>query len=119
MQANEKHGLNELTLDEIQRIEGTDLSAMEKHYLRVLAYSLVSFKSMSGESKDGSIPNEEMRLKWLLSKEGYQNDEPFVSAFLNQLITAANQLEHLADYYEIPPLQLTLDHLIGFIQKGK
>ena len=101
-----------LSLQEIQLIDATDLSSIERHHLRLLAHSLACFKLMANGVSYGPLPKEEDRFQWLLSKPAINDNKDFVIIFLQQLASAANQLEILADQCGISPLELTLAELI-------
>ena len=105
-----------IKLEEIQRIEKTQLSSSEKHYLRVLAHCLASFKLMANASNNNFLPNNSTRLKWLLKESGYKEDDAFLNLLLDQLEVAGKKLENLAEFYQISPLELTLDHLINSLE---
>ena len=102
-----------IKLAEIQRIEKTQLSSSEKHYLRVLAHCLACFKLIANASQTRSLPNRPTCLKWLMNESGYKEDEAFIHILLNQFEVAGNQLENLATFYQISPVELTLEHLIN------
>ena len=61
---------------------------------------------------EGSLPNEDNRLKWCLTQPMLAKDESFISVLLDQFSGAANQLESLANELGITPLELTLRDLI-------
>ncbi len=103
-----------LNFADIERIEETGFSSLDKHYIRLLAHCLACFKTMTDGSTKGQLPTSDVCLKWLLEQDGCQADESFASSLLEQFLSAANQLERLADHFEISPLELTLDHLINF-----
>ena len=101
-----------LSISEIQSIEATKLSILEKHHLRCLAHCLACFKNMAQGSNEGSLPNEENRLKWCLAQPMLVKDHSFIPVLLDQFSGAANQLESLANELGITPLELTLRDLI-------
>ena len=101
-----------LSISEIQMIEDTKLSILERHHLRWLAHCLACFKDMAQGLNEGSLPNEENRLKWCLTQPMLAKDESFISVLLDQFSGAANQLESLANELGITPLELTLRDLI-------
>ena len=108
-----------LSQEDIQLIDSTNLSHLDKHYLRVLAHCLQSFKSMASESVDGALPTKENQIKWLRDLEASSVDESFINVLVEQLDVAARELENMADKYRISPLELTIEHLIGFEKLSK
>ncbi len=105
---------NLLTLKDIERIDTTKLSSVDKHYLRLMAYCLASFKEMANMSSSGPFPLEENRLKWFMEKFALNKDDPFIVALLEQFAFACHHLETVSDYYQISPLELSLKDLISF-----
>ena len=108
-----------LTLQEIQKIDSRSISSQDKHYLRLLAHSLFTFQSISNtlDSPDCQLlPNKEKCLEWLILKRGFNKEDSFVHVFLEQLNIAATQLEVLGKHYSVPPLELSLDQLIDFVE---
>ena len=108
-----------LTHQDIQKIDARSISSQDKHYLRLLAHSLFTLKSVSNtlELPDcKQLPNKEKCLEWLILKRGFNKEDSFVPVFLEQLNIAANQLEVLGKHYSVPPLELSLDQLIDFLE---
>ena len=101
-----------LSDEDIYRIDDTGLDIVDRHRLRILAYCLISFKSIAQGSSFGPLPSEESRLNWCFSQDFFLKDRDFVQVFLNQLEGVENQFEQLALINEISPLELTLEHLI-------
>ena len=106
-----------LTLEDVNRIDETALSRLDKHFLRVLAHCLACFKLMSNEKRCGSLPSEQTRLDWLRSQHYFQREEAFVKVLLEQFAAASKNLEKVADHYQISPLELSLELLISFLEK--
>ena len=102
-----------LSLEDIQQIDSTNLSHLDKHYLRLLAHCLQLFKSIAEESTNGSLPNRQKQLKWLQKLPSCQEDKTFLKVLLDQLNVAAEELERLAAHENISPLGLTIEHLIS------
>ncbi len=100
------------TLDDLQKINETALSGLERHHLRILAHCLACFKVMDNSSESGSLPNYQERMKWCMEQPKLSKDKPFISIFLNQLGTAGAQLEKIALDAGMMPLDLTLEDLI-------
>ena len=106
-----------LTVKEIGQIDQAKLSNTDKHYLRVLAHCLASFRTMDTGMTKGPLPSSRDYVEWLHVKgRAYLlDDESFSSAFLEQLNSARTQLAIIAEHYQKTPLELTLDHLINFV----
>ena len=102
-----------LSEEEIYKIEATCLPIIQRHRLRLLAHCLASFKSMKPDCISGSLPALEIRLKWCLDQKQIREDPEFMNLLLDQFSSAALQLEKLADFLELTPIELTLDHLIS------
>ena len=100
-----------LSLEEISRIEATNLSSLDRYHLRLLAHCLQCFKSMAGRDS-GPLPDDQVRLKWFIEQPALVNEKPFISVLLEQFAVAGSQLEKLASDCETSPLALTLDDLI-------
>ena len=108
-----------LTLQDIQKIDSKSISSQDKHYLRLLAHSLFTLQSISNtfDCLDCELlPNKEKCLEWLILKRGFNKEDSFVAVFLEQLDTAAKQLEVLGKHYLVSPLDLSLDQLIDFVE---
>ena len=101
-----------LSASEIEMIEDTKLSVLERHHLRVLAHCLACFKDMANGLNEGSLPNKENRLKWCLAQPSLATDQSFIPVLLDQFTGAARQLETVANELGISPLELTLRDLI-------
>ena len=105
---------NLLSVKDIERIDITQLSSADKHYIRLMAYCLASFKEMENKSSSGPFPLEERRLQWFIENFGLKKDDPFLAALLEQFASAGHYLETVSDYYQISPLELSLRDLISF-----
>ena len=105
-----------LTIQEIERIQDSTLSNTDKHYLRLLAHCLASFKKMGDQSQTVGFPSETIRTEWLRNQNSSLIDEKFLNAFLTQLVVAEETLRKIANTFEISPMELTLDHLIDFLE---
>ncbi len=105
---------NLLTLDEIARVEASNLSAFQKHHVRVIAYSLASFKAMSTDCSMNVLPDQKTRLNWCTSQSPLAQDPTFIPIFLEQLDVAAIYLEKVADQLKVLPCEITIEHLITF-----
>ena len=108
-----------LTHQDIQKIDARSISSQDKHYLRLLAHALFTLQSVANtlELPDcKQLPNKEKCLEWLILKRGFNKEDSFVAVFLEQLDTAAKQLEVLGKHYLVSPLELSLDQLIDFVE---
>ncbi len=101
-----------LSLQELEKIEQTNLSGLDRHYLRLMAHCLGCFQAMADGSSKGPLPKKNLRLKWCLNQPGLANDSAFISTLLEQFTVAEKQLEKLAEVCGISPLELTVDDLI-------
>ena len=101
-----------LSKEDINLIGLTNLSANEKHHLRMLAHCLQCFKSMSNKNTIGSIPGKEIWLEWCLKDPIMMKDDEFVQVLFEQFSGAAIQLERLSNDLKVAPLDLTLRNLI-------
>ena len=102
-----------LSMEQIKKIDGSGLSNIDRHYVRLLAHCLGCFKEISKNRESGALPKEEELFAWLSSQPTLMNDKPFISDLLVQLKTARLQLEILAEERKITPLELTFDELIN------
>ena len=101
-----------LSKEDINLIGLTNLSAREKHHLRMLAHCLQCFKSMSKDNSRGLIPVKEEWLEWCLKNPIMLKDDDFVQVMFEQFSGAAIQLERLSNELKVAPLDLTLRNLI-------
>ena len=106
-----------LSKEDIHLIGSTNLSINEKHHLRMLAHCLECFKSMNKENREGVIPKKEAWLEWCLTNPIMVKDDEFVQVLFEQFSGAAIQLEKLSNAFKVPPLHLTLKHLILAYEK--
>tara|TARA_Y100001968_G_scaffold329451_1_gene378822 strand:+ start:7050 stop:7415 length:366 start_codon:yes stop_codon:yes gene_type:complete len=106
-----------LSLNQIQRIEQVKLSILEKHHLRLLAHCLESFKAMRQGYSEMSFPSKEDQLKWCLDNPKLSSDKEFINLLLEKFADAEKYLGQIADTFDLLPLELTLDHLITYLEK--
>ena len=78
-----------LSKEDINLIGLTNLSANEKHHLRMLAHCLQCFKSMSKDNPKGLIPVKEEWLEWCLKNPIMMKDDEFVQVIFEQFSGAA------------------------------
>ena len=103
--------------EDINLIGSTNLSVSEKHHLRMLLHCLECFKSMSKGNEEGLIPEKEIWLEWCLNQPVMVKDDEFVHVLFEQFSGASVQLQELANFFKVAPLDLTLNHLIEAYQK--
>ncbi len=101
-----------LSIEDLRKIDSTNLSQFQRHYLRVLAHCLISFKKMSSCSSEGPLPNETMQLAWLSKQGDLFTEKDFADALIKQFGSASKELEDIANQLEVTPLELTIDDLI-------
>ena len=101
-----------LSLEDLQKIEDTNFSPLERHYLRLLAHCLACFQSMAQETSLGPLPSDQNRLDWCLQQPSLARDKNFIHILLEQLSAAASQLEEIACKLGVTPLELTLTDLL-------
>ena len=102
-----------LSKEDIRLIGSTNLSASEKHHLRMLAHCLACFKSMAKGGNPGIIPEKEVWLDWCLTNPKMVKDDECVQILFEQFEGAAIQLKTLAGIFKVAPLDLTLRELIA------
>lgn len=105
-----------LSKEDINMIGLTNLSATQKHHLRMLAHCLQCFKSMGTENPAGLIPLKEEWLEWCLKNPIMLKDDEFVQVMFEQFSGAAIQLEKLSNHLKVAPLDLTIRNLIDAYQ---
>ena len=96
----------------IERIDATLLPQLDRHHLRVLTHCLDSFQAMAGDETTGRIPDDDQRYRWCKQQPIVAGDPTFLDTLMLQLNAAADQLDHLAQQLDKPPLALTLEDLI-------
>ena len=112
MTADRNFAHSPLSLADLERIESTSLSSLERHHLRLIAHCLECFKAMGQASTTGSLPTEKERFAWCMAQPSLASDRAFVSVLLEQFAVACRYLEKVAEKFNLTPLELTLDHLI-------
>ncbi len=112
------NNISPLSFEDLQKIESTNFSSLERHHLRLLAHCLFCFKEMNQDNINSlDLPKEEARLSWCLNQPTLSEDQAFISILLEQFSAAAQQLETIASFLEVPPLELTIEHLIIYRRK--
>jgi hypothetical protein len=84
-----------LTAAELGELESSLLPALERHHLRLLAHALRTLQAISG-SRSGSSPDRASITTWAEKQPIIAADPGFRSAFIDQLLAAAAQLESIA-----------------------
>ncbi len=101
-----------LCLKDVEFIDGTSLSSVDKHYLRLLTHCLACFHSMVVDDRSGQLPGHELRLQWCMKQPSLIADKSFIPIFLKQLEVAGDYLEALALSEGVTPLALQTEDLI-------
>ena len=101
-----------ISLEDLQKIDSTGLSLMERHYLRLLAHCLACFREMGSNSSSSCLPDRNDQLKWCLAQPRLASEATFINTLLEQFAIAADRINQLAANVGKPPLDLTLDDLI-------
>ena len=107
-----------LSIEDIQLIDSTKLSALDKHHLRLLAHCLGSFRLMAKDDRGGDLPDRDRIENWLKEVHHLNNEDSFLMSLVEQFDFAAIQLEKIAVKMAISPLELTLEHLIVTLEKA-
>ncbi|KGG13308.1 hypothetical protein EV05_0988 [Prochlorococcus sp. MIT 0601] len=103
-----------LNLEDIEKIDLVEASSLDKHYLRLMAHCLASFKLMYQETPRKGFPSEDVRLEWCMNQDVLKNQPEFIPVLMKQFASAESYLENVAASYRVLPLELTLDHLISY-----
>jgi hypothetical protein len=98
---------------ELSELEATLLPALERHHLRLLAHSLRTLQQIAGR-QGGPIPAATVLEAWIAAQPAAAAEPQFQQAFLDQLLSAADQLQAIAAPLERSPLALTLSDLIAW-----
>ena len=106
-----------LSEEEVAELEATLLPALERHHLRLLAHGLRTLQAMTGDprgagSQPETVPDHATLVAWALQQEALAGDLDFASAFADQLLATAHQLEAIAQPLGRRPLALDLTDLI-------
>tara|TARA_B100000700_G_scaffold304997_1_gene378294 strand:+ start:12097 stop:12447 length:351 start_codon:yes stop_codon:yes gene_type:complete len=109
---NNSNTLGPLRPEDINKIESSDLSNLEKHHLRLLAHCLATFKAIPTSCLDGSLPSMSALEQWCLSQPEIFNDPGFIAILMEQFSSAIDQLNLIAKDLKKIPLDLTLEDLI-------
>ncbi|APD48416.1 hypothetical protein KQ302_12240 [Synechococcus sp. CS-602] len=99
-----------LSSDDLLQLEASLLPSLERHHLRLLAHSLRCLQAIAGQ-RQGPVPAQQQLESWLASQDSLYNDPAFAQAFLDQLQSAAFQLEQIAAPLGLAPLGLELSDL--------
>ena len=112
MRTNDHFHETQLCLKDVELIDGTNFSSVDKHYLRLLAHCLACFRSMAVDDRSGQLPGHELRLQWCMTQPSLIADKSFIPVFLKQLEVAGDWLEALAISEGLTPLALQMEDLI-------
>ena len=72
-----------LSIEDLQKIEATQLPLLDRHHLRLLAHSLECFKGIAPNSLAGPLPLEHERMKWCIQQSALVNEKAFISVLLD------------------------------------
>ena len=72
---------------------------------------------MGRECSEISFPSKSDQLKWCLENPKLSSDKPFITLLLEKFADAEIYLRQIADTFDLLPLELTLDHLITYLEK--
>jgi hypothetical protein len=100
---------------ELERLERTLLPALERHHLRLLAHALRTLQTIAGGASDR--PSAEAISTWASQQPAINGDTAFMTAFTNQMLAAAIQLEAIAAPLSRPALALDLDDLVVWAEQ--
>ncbi len=112
-QENPQNDNSPLDLEEISKIDSSQLPPLQRHHIRVLAHCLATFQSMRKDPSDNQIPDKLTQIKWCESNSLIQKDEDFINILIDQFASAAVYLEKISSKLEILPLELSLEDLIN------
>ena len=101
-----------LSLNDLELIDATSFSSLDKHYLRLLAHCLSCFHSIALGAQSGPLPDHELRLQWCMEQPSLISEKSFIPIFLKQLEVAGHCLEALALTEGVTPLSLQTEDLI-------
>ena len=101
-----------LSIEEIELIDSTLLTKIERHKLRILAHFLATFKLMANGVSKGPLPKNNQRLEWLIKQPSLMQNQDFIYILLDEFQKTGYQLEYLAEKLNISPLELCLNDLI-------
>jgi hypothetical protein len=105
-----------LTAAELGELESSLLPALERHHLRLLAHALRTLQAISG-SRSGSSPDRASITTWAEKQPIIAADPGFRSAFIDQLLGAATQLESIAAENGGDALALELPTLVAWARR--
>jgi hypothetical protein len=105
-----------LTAAELGELESSLLPALERHHLRLLAHALRTLQAISG-SRSGSSPDRASITTWAEKQPIIAADPGFRSAFIDQLLAAAAQLESIAAESGGEALALELPSLVAWARR--
>lgn len=93
------------------RLEAVPLPLQQRQHLRLLAHALRSLQEAAGRC-EGPLPDRARLEAWAAAQPPLADDAVFRRLLVDQLITAAVQIEDLAATIGVSALALNLDQLI-------
>ncbi|MEB3334880.1 MAG: hypothetical protein VKP70_07835 [Cyanobacteriota bacterium] len=105
-----------LTPEDLARLEGTVLPALERHYLLLLAHGLRTFQAIAAASATPHrCPDRPQIAAWIAQQAPLTEDPAFQEAFLEQLSRLVDPLEAIAMREGQAPLALDIDQLVAWV----
>ena len=105
-----------LTPEDLARLEGSLLPALERHYLRLLAHGLRTFQAIAAASAvPNHFPDRAQIAAWVTEQVPLSEDPSFQEAFLEQLSRLVAPLEAIASRDGRAPLDLEIDQLVAWV----
>lgn len=105
-----------LTPEDLARLDGTLLPALERHYLRLLAHGLRTFQAIATASAmPNCFPDRSQIAAWAIEQAPLSEDPAFQEAFLEQLSRLVDPLEAIASHHGRAPLDLDIDQLVAWM----
>ena len=102
-----------LSKAELAELEATNLPALERHHLRLLAHSLRSLQSIAAHQLAGALPEHGAICAWASQQPALADAPCFQAVLAEQLEAAGRQLQQLAASLGRAPLALELSDLIS------
>ena len=117
MSSDPDPGAGPLNRDQIERIEGTLLPALDRHHLRLQAHCLATFQHIAHPLTLGPLPGRDRWLQWCERQPQLAKDPEVTEQLMMQFTVIATQLDALAKQCGISPLELTLSDLIEHTER--
>ena len=105
-----------LSEGELTELESTLLPSLERHHLRLLAHGLRTLQAITA-SHWGAPPDRSTIAFWAAGQAEIADDPRFREAFVEQLLTVADQLGVIAQETGREPMALELGDLVAWAQR--